>query len=121
MYPERPNVNEYSRLMDRLADLKDDVAKLEYQLEKSIANNIRTALQRGAKTREVDCVKILGNSKQEERELDDLKQRIIETKKEINITQGRVYAWQASKDLYVTDSYHQVRGSIKKVAEIEDD
>jgi len=119
MYPERPDIKEYARLLDKLADLKDDIAKLEWQLERTIAVNVRTALNKGAKTREVDCVKSLGNDAKEASQLDMLKQAIIDAKKNLNATQGKVYAWQAGKDLYVTDSYHQVRGTIKHYADEE--
>jgi len=110
MYPERPDVEEFIKYVDTLADLQDDLNKLEYEYDKKVAINIRGAIQRGAKSREIDCVKILGNNDEEQRVLDGLKASINERKKAIRILWGKIEAWKAGKDLYRTDSYHQVTG-----------
>lgn len=110
MYPERPNVEEFIQLVDNMADLQDDLNKFEYAYAKKVATFMRAALQRGAKTRELDCVKVLGNDAAEEKELDTLTDQINDRKKAIRMLWGKIEAWKANKDLYRTDSYHQISG-----------
>jgi len=110
MYPERPNVENFIKYVDQLADLQDDLNKLEYVYSKTVATNVRNAIKRGAKTRELDCVKVLGNNEEEQKKLDSLMEQIHERKKAIRILWGKVEAWKANKELYRTDSYHQVTG-----------
>jgi uncharacterized membrane-anchored protein YjiN (DUF445 family) len=110
MYPERPDINEFIGIVDTLADLQDDLNKLEYIYEKKVATNIRNAIKRGAKSREIDCVKVLGNDEEEEKALDELKSQIYDRKKAVRILWGKIEAWKANKDLYRTDSYHQITG-----------
>lgn len=110
MLPERPDVNEYIALNDDLADVKDHLLKLEYSYEKKVAANIRTAMNRGAKTRELDVIKILGNNDEEEKYLDSLVNNIHDTKKAVSILYGKINAWQSRKELYRSDLYNQVGG-----------
>jgi hypothetical protein len=114
MYPERPNVEEFIKLVDNLADVQDELNKMEYEYSKKVANNVRSAIQRGAKTRELDCVKVLGNSEEEEKVLDGLQQQIFDRKKAIRILWGKIEAWKAQKELYRTDSYHTITGKPDK-------
>jgi hypothetical protein len=114
MYPERPNVEEFIKLIDTLADLQDDLNKMEYEYSKKVAVNVRSAINRGAKTRELDCVKVLGNSEEEQRILDGLQAQIFDRKKAIRILWGKIEAWKAQKELYRTDSYHQITGKPDK-------
>lgn len=111
MFPERPDVEKFIKLIDRLADLQDDLNKKEYTYSKLVAVNVRKAIQRGAKTRELDCVKVLGNDDVEKQVLDKLQQEIFDRKKDIRMVWGAIEAWKAEKDLYRTDSYHQVTGT----------
>ncbi len=110
MYPERPNVEEFIQIVDQLADIQDELNKMEYEYSKKVANNIRTAIRRGAKTRELDVVKVLGNSEEEEKVLDGLQQQIFDRKKATRMLWGKIEAWKAKKELYRTDSYHTVGG-----------
>jgi hypothetical protein len=110
MLPERPSTEKFLRLVDELADIQDDLNKLEYRLKKITAQNVREAMNSGAKTREADLVKDLGNTKEQEREMDILNEQIFEKKKQVRVLWGRIEAWKAEKDLYRTDSYHQVGG-----------
>jgi hypothetical protein len=110
MYPERPNVEEFIQLVDALADLQDDLNKYEYEYSKKVAVYIREAMKREAKTRELDCVKVLGNNEEEEKILDALQAQINDRKKAIRMLWGKIEAWKANKDLYRTDSYHQISG-----------
>jgi len=108
MLPERPDVEKFIKLVDNLADVQDELNKTEYQYSKKVANNVRSAIKRGAKTREIDCVKVLGNTEEEQKVLDGLMETIHDRKKAVRILWGKVEAWKASKDLYRVDSYHQV-------------
>lgn len=117
MWVERPDLEVYTGLCDKVADLKDKVLKLEHEHEKLIAHYLKEAMERGAKTRELDVVKVIGNTEKQEKELEKLIKEIFSTKKEILLTQGNINVWLASKDLYVTDSYHQIRGTGKFLAE----
>lgn len=110
MFPERPNVEEYIKLVDSLADVQDDLNKLEYQYSKKVANNVRSAIGRGAKTRELDCVKVLGNNEEEHKGLDALMESIHDRKKAVRMLWGKIEAWKAQKELFRTDSYHQITG-----------
>ncbi len=121
MLPERPDVEEYIKLVDTLADLQDDLNKMEYEYSKKVANNVRNAIRRGAKTRELDCVKVLGNSEEEEKVLDGLQTQIFDRKKAIRILWGKIEAWKAQKELYRTDSYHSVTGKPDKSFFSEDE
>jgi hypothetical protein len=113
MLPERPDTDEYTKLCDHIADLKEDLQKAERQYEKQQAKYVFDAMKRGAKTRELDCVKLLGNSSEEERLLDEIFSIIVKKKKEVNLTQSAINTWLARKDLYISDNYHQIRGSSK--------
>ncbi|MDD2731244.1 MAG: hypothetical protein PHW33_03940 [Candidatus Portnoybacteria bacterium] len=114
MYPERPSVEEFIKLVDNLADVQDELNKMEYEYSKKVANNVRSAIHRGAKTRELDCVKVLGNSEEEEKVLDGLQQQIFDRKKATRILWGKIEAWKAQKELYRTDSYHTITGKPDK-------
>lgn len=110
--PTRPNVDEFISLINKLADVKTDLATFEWEFEKSKAHNIKEALTSNIsnKSRAVDYVKVIGNNDKEERYLDGLMSRIITKKKDITMLYGRVEAWKANKELYRSDSYHQVTG-----------
>ncbi len=114
MYPERPNVEEFIELVDKLADVQDELNKMEYEYSKKVANNVRSAINRGAKTRELDCVKVLGNNEEEQKVLDGLQQQIFDRKKATRMLWGKIEAWKAQKELYRTDSYHQITGKPDK-------
>ncbi len=120
MLPERPDINVFTKLTDQLADIKDDLGKMEYQYEKMVATHIRTAMRNGAKTRELDYVKVLGITEADTAEMDDLKQKIFDRRKAITILYGKIEAWKSQKELYRTDSYHQVTGRIGLPREEED-
>jgi len=110
MLPERPDVEEFIKLVDKLADVQDELNRLEYGYSKMVANNIRSAINRGAKTRELDCVKVLGNTDEEQRVMDGLMEQIHDRKKVVRMLWGKIEAWKAKKELYRTDSYHQITG-----------
>lgn len=110
MLPERPDIKEFIKLVDNLADIQDELNKMEYQHSKKIATNVRSAISRGAKTRELDCVKILGNTDEERKVLDGLMESIYDRKKAVRMLWGKIEAWKAKKELYRTDSYHQITG-----------
>lgn len=113
MLPTRPDVNDYIELTNSLADAKTSLANLEWEFEKAKAHNIKTALTSdiGNKSRAVDYVKIIGNTDKDENYLDGLMSRIINLKRDITMFYGKIEAWKSNKDLYRTDSYHQVTGS----------
>ena len=110
MLPNRPDIREFARIVDELADLQDALNKKEYVYEKRVAQNLRVAMQRGAKTRELDHIKILGNNETEEAALDNLMTEIHELKRAVRIKWGAVEAWKADKELYKSDSFHLVGG-----------
>lgn len=114
MLPERPNVEEFIRTIDELADIQDELNKMEYQYSKLVATNVRSAISRGAKTRELDCVKVLGNNDEEQKALDALQEQIQDRKKATRMLWGKIEAWKAQKELYRTDSYHQITGKPDK-------
>lgn len=111
--PTRPDIEEFIKLTNSLADAKTNLANLEWEFEKAKAHNIKDALLSGVsnKSRAVDYAKVIGNSDKDEKYLDGLMNRIISTKREITILYGRIEAWKANKEIYRTDSYHQVTGS----------
>ena len=105
---ERPDVNEFVKMVNDLADVQDDLNHMEYEYKKLVANCKRDAMNSGAKTREVENVEFLGNNKEEEKRLDALMQQIFDRKKAVRILWGKLEAWKAKKDLYRSDSYHTV-------------
>lgn len=113
MLAERPDLDEYYSLSDDIVDYKYKLNKAERILSKLGALSIKEALLRGAKTREVDIIKIVGNNLEQENELDKLHNEIIELKRSVDSVQGKIYAWLSKKDLYIADSYHQVRGTFR--------
>jgi len=114
MFPERPDVEEFIKIVDNLADIQDELNKMEYEYSKKVATNVRTAINRGAKTRELDCVKVLGNTEEEQKVMDALMEQIHDRKKAVRMLWGKIEAWKAKKELYRTDSYHQVTGKPDK-------
>lgn len=110
--PTRPDIDEFISLINKLADAKTDLATFEWEFEKSKAHNIKEALASSIsnKSRAVDYVKVIGNNDKEEKYLDGLMSRIISKKRDITMLYGRVEAWKANKELYRSDSYHQVTG-----------
>ena len=114
MLPERPDVEKFIKLVDSVADIQDELNKMEYEYSKKVATNVRNAINRGAKTRELDCIKVLGNTEEEQTVLDSLMNQINDRKKAIRILWGKIEAWKAEKELYRTDSYHQVTGKPDK-------
>ena len=114
MLPERPDVEEFIRTVDELADIQDELNKMEYQYSKKVATNVRSAIARGAKTKELDCVKVLGNNEEEQKALDALQEQIQDRKKATRMLWGKIEAWKAQKELYRTDSYHQITGKPDK-------
>ena len=121
MLPERPDVEEFIKIVDNLADIQDELNKMEYQYSKKVATNVRSAITRGAKTRELDCVKVLGNNEEEQKLLDALMESIQDRKKAVRMLWGKVEAWKAKKELYRTDSYHQITGKPDKSFFSEDE
>ncbi len=112
MLADKPDVVEYGNLLDKAVDLRDDLTKLEYLLEKKIALCIKEAMANKAKTREIDVIKVVGNSVQDEEELGDLRNKIASRKHDIGHVYTKIRVWQARQETYRSDSYHQVRGSI---------
>jgi len=112
MIPTRPDIDEFNKLINELADTKTDLANLEYEFEKAKAHNVKDALSSDIsnKSRAVDYVKVIGNSEKDEQYLDGLMSRIISKRREITILYGKIEAWKSNKELYRTDSYHQVTG-----------
>ena len=108
---ERPDINEFVKTVNDLADVQDDLNKKEYEYKKLVANCKRDAMKSGAKTREVENVEFLGNNKAEEAKLDALMLSIFDRKKAVRILWGKLEAWKSQRDLYRTDSYHEVTGS----------
>ena len=119
MLVERPEINEYSMYLNTLADLKKDLAMLKFKLERTMAHAMKEAFTNNVKTKELDYIKVLGNSKEQEDIIADLKTEIIGLEKQINMTDGKIRVWVANKELYINDSFHQVRGSTRKIAEME--
>lgn len=110
--PTRPDIEEFISLTNKLADAKTELSALEWEFEKSKAHNIKNALSSGVsnKSRAVDYAKVIGNCDADEQYLDGLVSRMIDKKRDITILYGRVEAWKSNKDLYRSDSYHQVGG-----------
>ncbi len=117
MLPERPNLKAYANLLNEFADFKDSLARAEYAYDKAVAEGLRRALNNKAKTADLPCVKVLGNNDIEGQHLEGLKNEVLRLKALVNRKQGELHVWQAHKDLYTTDSYHTVRGSVQKLAE----
>lgn len=97
-------------MINDLADLQDDLNKLEYQYKKMVATYKRDAMKLGAKTREIECVEYLGNSEEEERKLSTLMGSIFDRRRAVRILWGKVEAWKAQKDIWRSDSFHQITG-----------
>lgn len=109
--PTRPNMDEYIQFVDQLADKKAEYSRKEYLFAKTTAHNIKKAKLSGAKTRDIDFVKVIGNNTKEEEFLDALKEEMVELQREITVLYGKMEAWKSNRDLYRSDSYHQVTGS----------
>jgi|GEM_PF-3035156 len=110
--PTRPDVEEFIALTNELADAKTALNSLEWEFEKAKAHNIKNVLMSNVsnKSRAVDYAKVIGNSDTDENYLDGLMSRIIGKKRDITMLYGKIEAWKANKDLYRSDSYHQVGG-----------
>jgi len=119
MYPERPNIDEFLADINSLADLQAQVNNKKYQLSKLVAKNIRRAIKNGAKTKEIDYIKVVGNDEDEEKQLDKLNEEVHEGERAIRVLWGSVEAWKAKKELYKTDSYHDGTGKISFVPKKE--
>ena len=111
--PTRPDINEFIDFTNQLADVKTNLANLEWELEKAKAHNIKDALDSDIKnkSRAVDYVKVIGNDDKQGGYLDGLTSRMISKKRDIMIMYGKIEAWKSNKELYRTDSYHQVTAS----------
>jgi len=112
MLPTRPDINEFVDLTSQLADVKTDLTTLEWEFEKAKAHNIKNALSSNIsnKSRAVDYAKVIGNDDKDEQYLDGLMSRIINKKRDVTILYGKIEAWKSNKELYRSDSYHQVTG-----------
>ena len=121
MYPERPNLDTYANLLSALADYKDNLARAEYEYEKEVATNVRKALSGGAKTKEIDSVKVLGNSDADAKKLSKMKEKIFDLKKSVILTNGSIIWWQANKELYINDAIQQGRTGFDKLANIAEE
>ena len=102
---DRPTMIKYVDLSSRLTISRDELARLEYAYNKKVASVLLAAIRRGAKSRELDGIKVLGNSLEDTKELDELKEQIFIKQKEVNELWGAVKGWEAMKELYRTDSY----------------
>jgi hypothetical protein len=114
MIPTRPNIGDFINLVNELADAKTDLATLEWELEKAKAHNIKTALTSDIsnKSRAVDYAKIIGNTDTDEKYIDGLMNRVIKLKRDVSILYGKIQAWESAKDIYRSDSFHMIRGSL---------
>jgi len=119
--PTRPDVGDYIQLTSELADVKTDCSDLEYELEKFKAHNVKKAMDAGAKTRAIDYVKVIGNTPADEIYIDGMMKKINSKKREITILYGRIEGWKSNRDLYRTDSYHQVTGRMSLADREEDE
>jgi hypothetical protein len=108
--PTRPDIDKFIVLINELADKKSQLANSEYEYEKDKAHNIKRAMDDKAKTRAIDYVKVIGITEEDEKRLDGLKKHIINLNREITILYGKIEAWKAEKEIYRTDSFHQVTG-----------
>lgn len=111
--PTRPDVNDFIDLTNQLADAKTTLSELEWEFEKAKAQYIKETLSSNVpnKSRAVDYAKVIGNDEKQGKYLDGLMSRIRDVKRTITILYGKIEAWKSNKDLYRTDSYHQVTGS----------
>lgn len=113
MIPTRPDIDEFLDLTDKLADAKTELAQFEWEFEKAKAQYVKQALSSDIsnKSRAVDYVKVIGNDDKQGGYLDGLTSRMISKKRDIMIMYGKIEAWKSNKELYRTDSYHQVTAS----------
>jgi len=114
-------MDEFIALTNTLADQKAKCTELEYAFEKAKAHYIKTAMDSKAKTRAIDYVKVIGNTAKDEEYLDGMKRQIIELNRQITISYGKIEAWKSNKDLYRTDSYHQITGRAGSLIDKESD
>lgn len=121
MLAERPNLLVYAELSDNLYELKKQLGKAEWELDKVTAVNMKSAIKRKATGKETDVVKVIGEDQDDLRLIEDLRNKILNLKKEIGVTQGKLKVWEFTRDLYISDSYHQVRGTMKHFASGDED
>jgi len=111
MIAERPDIEAYASYTNDLADVRYELARLEFELEKKVAMCLKEASQNGARVKELDFVKVVGNTNEDAVEIEKLHAAIRDCKKAIAILYGKIHVWEASKDIYRADSYSMVRGS----------
>jgi DNA repair exonuclease SbcCD ATPase subunit len=119
---ERPDMFLYAQWSDEWAETKNALQKIEWELERYVAACVREAIDNKVKgtAKSVDVAKIIGNTDEQEHQINELKQEVFTLKGKINKIQAKMRTWEAAKDLYQTDSYHTMRGSIKTFGESED-
>jgi hypothetical protein len=110
MLPERPELEDLLHYSDEYANAKYEEQVAEYECDVFVARCMRIAATSGAKSREIDIVKYIGNTEEDALKINELKMRMIEARKKANISYGKTEAWKAQKDLYRTDSYNMVGG-----------
>ena len=109
MLPKRPDLDEYAELTDDLATYKDRLATKKNELDVFIAFCIREALKGGIKTKDIDYIKVIGRDDKDKEKIETLRREIRELDRLISSTFGKMETWRWSKELYISDAYHQIR------------
>lgn len=121
MFPDRPDVDEYIRLLDAAADLKDESDRLEYELKSLQADFVFRAVKDKRKSKEVEEIKFIGNDEVEREKVQDIKARLYTLQNRMRHAYNKCTHWEAKKALYVSDNYHRIQGSVKALASQEGD
>lgn len=108
MWLERPDTDEYIKLLDTAVTYRYEADKLENELNILVANCIKKAIDNKVKSREIDAIKIIGDTENNEHVL-ELRKTIIEEKHKADLAWNRVKQWIEYADLYKKDYYAQQR------------
>ena len=116
---DRPDILLYAQWSDEWVDTRGALQRAEWEIEKFVASCVREAITNKTRgtSKNVDVAKIIGNNVEQEQTICVLKEKIFALKDKMNSLQVKMKVWEHVKDLYQTDSYHTIRGSIKTFSE----
>jgi len=107
----KPSIEEYSDILNRYTNIRARLRISEIKYNEYVAQCIKAAVMRHAKTKEFDYVKIVGNTEDDERILKEFRREIAEINKELDKIQGELKVWEAKKDIFKSDSFWESRST----------
>jgi hypothetical protein len=107
---DAPDIKELTGYNLELSNCKDRLMRKKYELNKYVAKCLKEASSSGKKMKELEAVKIMGNTPEDEQKIDSLQEESFSLEKRINELKGMLDAWEANKDLFISESYYISKG-----------